>query len=88
MSNRCRRCNRKLSNAEALYGWRCAEILGIAETASKLPYKDFRFCALRLLREARHRLLLRRLCERILHKAPYSSLQKAPCELFCEWQGR
>ncbi len=41
MSNRCRRCNRKLSNAEALYGWRCAEILGIAETASKLPYKDF-----------------------------------------------
>ena len=41
MSNRCRRCNRKLLNAEALYGWRCAEILGIAETATKLPYKDF-----------------------------------------------
>ena len=41
MSNRCRRCNRKLSNADALYGWRCAEILGIAETAPKLPYKDF-----------------------------------------------
>ncbi len=41
MSNRCRRCNRKLSNAEALYGWRCAEILGIAETATNLSYDNF-----------------------------------------------
>ena len=30
--NRCRRCNRKLSNPYAVYGWRCARKLGVAET--------------------------------------------------------
>ena len=26
--NRCRRCDRPLSDPNALYGWRCAQILG------------------------------------------------------------
>ena len=29
--NRCARCNRKLKDPNALYGWRCAEILGVSE---------------------------------------------------------
>ncbi len=29
--NRCERCNRKLKDPNAQYGWRCAEILGISE---------------------------------------------------------
>ena len=29
MENRCQRCNRELSDPNANYGWRCAEILGI-----------------------------------------------------------
>ncbi len=27
--NRCRRCNRPLSNPNAIYGWRCAQIVGL-----------------------------------------------------------
>ena len=27
--NRCLRCNRKLKDVNALYGWRCAQILGV-----------------------------------------------------------
>lgn len=27
--NRCKRCNRPLSNSNDLYGWRCAQIIGI-----------------------------------------------------------
>ncbi len=34
--NRCRRCNRELSDPNAMYGWRCAEILGVSETLSKM----------------------------------------------------
>jgi hypothetical protein len=30
--NRCRRCHRELTDQNALYGWRCAEILGVSET--------------------------------------------------------
>lgn len=29
--NRCERCNRKLKDPNAQYGWRCAEILGVSE---------------------------------------------------------
>ena len=42
MSNRCRRCNRELSNADALYGWRCAEILGVSGELSKMGAEIFR----------------------------------------------
>lgn len=30
--NRCRRCNRKLKDPSAKYGWRCAEILGVVQS--------------------------------------------------------
>lgn len=30
--NRCRRCNRQLKDPSAQYGWRCAEILGVAQS--------------------------------------------------------
>ena len=36
MENRCQRCNRKLSDPNAQYGWRCAEILGIDNLNSNL----------------------------------------------------
>jgi len=41
MSNRCRRCNRKLKDQDALFGWRCAEILGISEAMSMVNYETF-----------------------------------------------
>ncbi len=41
MENRCRRCNRILTNPEAVYGWRCAEKLGIAEQVASLDYDFF-----------------------------------------------
>ncbi len=41
MSNRCRRCNRKLKDQDALFGWRCAEILGISEAMSMVDYETF-----------------------------------------------
>ena len=28
--NRCRRCNRKLIDPDAVYGWRCAKKLGVS----------------------------------------------------------
>ena len=37
--NRCRRCNRPLSNPDDIYGWRCAQIVGLnkySEIAGKL----------------------------------------------------
>ena len=34
--NRCRRCNREISDPNAIYGWRCAEILGVSETLSEM----------------------------------------------------
>ena len=36
MENRCQRCNRELSDPNANYGWRCAEILGIDNLNSNL----------------------------------------------------
>lgn len=30
--NRCERCNRKLKDPNAQYGWKCAEILGVSES--------------------------------------------------------
>ena len=36
MENRCQRCNRELSDPNASYGWRCAEILGIDNFESSL----------------------------------------------------
>ena len=36
MENRCQRCNRELSDPNANYGWRCAEILGIDNSNSNL----------------------------------------------------
>ncbi len=43
-ANRCKRCNRKLKDPFAQYGWRCAEILGIDEQLDKpdgLPYAAY-----------------------------------------------
>ena len=34
--NRCRRCNREISDPNAIYGCRCAEILGVSETLSEM----------------------------------------------------
>ena len=36
MENRCKRCNRELSDPNANYGWRCAELLGIDKLNSNL----------------------------------------------------
>ncbi len=41
MENRCKRCNRKLSNPNDDYGWRCAEILGIDSAADNFS-EDYR----------------------------------------------
>jgi hypothetical protein len=40
--NRCQRCNRKLTDPNAVFGWRCAEILGVSETLSKMGAEIFR----------------------------------------------
>ena len=40
--NRCRRCNRKLSNPYSVYGWRCARKLGVAETLNYSGDKAYR----------------------------------------------
>lgn len=36
LENRCQRCNRELSDPNARYGWRCAELLGIDNLNSNL----------------------------------------------------
>ncbi|MBQ4145538.1 MAG: hypothetical protein IJD36_02810 [Clostridia bacterium] len=36
--NRCRRCNRPLSDPNDLYGWRCAQIIGLSN------YKNVSVC--------------------------------------------
>ncbi|MBQ7820702.1 MAG: hypothetical protein IJ391_00265 [Clostridia bacterium] len=41
MQNRCRRCNKPLKNEDAIYGWRCAEILGVSEFLSMADYDTF-----------------------------------------------
>lgn len=40
--NRCQRCNRVLTDPNAVFGWRCAEILGVSETLSKMGAEIFR----------------------------------------------
>ena len=42
MENRCQRCNRKLSDPNAQYGWRCAEILGISSELSNIDAVTFK----------------------------------------------
>jgi len=42
MENRCQRCNRKLSDPNAQYGWRCAEILGISSEFSNIDAVTFK----------------------------------------------
>lgn len=42
MENRCQRCNRKLSDPNAQYGWRCAEILGISDELLNMDADTFR----------------------------------------------
>ncbi len=39
MENRCKRCNRELSDPNADYGWRCEEILGIDQSKYGLSYE-------------------------------------------------
>ena len=39
--NRCRRCNREISDPNAVFGWRCAEILGVTETLSGMGQDTF-----------------------------------------------
>lgn len=39
--NRCRRCNREISDPNAMYGWRCAEILGVSEKLSEMGDEVF-----------------------------------------------
>ena len=36
MENRCQRCDRVLSDPNAVFGWRCAEILGVSGQLSKM----------------------------------------------------
>ncbi len=38
--NRCRRCNRPLSDPTDTYGWRCAEILGLANYSKEKDELD------------------------------------------------
>lgn len=40
--NRCRRCNRELSDPNANYGWRCAAILGVSEALSQMSEDVFK----------------------------------------------
>ena len=42
MENRCQRCNRELSDPNAVFGWRCAEILGVSGQLSKMGADIFR----------------------------------------------
>ena len=42
MENRCHRCDRVLSDPNAVFGWRCAEILGVSGELSKLGADIFR----------------------------------------------
>lgn len=42
MENRCKRCNRVLSDPDAVYGWKCAEILGVANQLSRMDPDIFR----------------------------------------------
>ena len=42
MENRCQRCNRVLSDPNAVSGWRCAEILGVSGELSKMGADIFR----------------------------------------------
>ena len=36
--NRCRRCNRKLIDPDAVYGWRCAKKLGVSTHMPSLDW--------------------------------------------------
>ena len=48
--NRCRRCNRKLIDPDAVYGWRCARILGVStHMPSILWLKDHAYCDANLI---------------------------------------
>ncbi|MEA4968934.1 MAG: hypothetical protein VB051_00225 [Candidatus Pelethousia sp.] len=40
--NRCERCNRKLSDPAARYGWRCAEILGVTKSLNYAGDETYR----------------------------------------------
>ena len=42
MENRCQRCDRVLSDPDAVFGWRCAEILGVSGELSKMGADIFR----------------------------------------------
>lgn len=42
MENRCQRCNRELSDPNAVFGWRCAEILGVSGELSRMGADVFR----------------------------------------------
>ena len=42
MENRCQRCNRELSDPNAVFGWRCAEILGVSGELSRMGADIFR----------------------------------------------
>ncbi len=42
MENRCQRCDRVLSDPNAVFGWRCAEILGVSGELSKMSADIFR----------------------------------------------
>ena len=42
MENRCQRCDRVLSDPNAVFGWRCAEILGVSGQLSKMGVNIFR----------------------------------------------
>ena len=42
MENRCQRCDRVLSDPDAVFGWRCAEILGVSGELSVMGAETFR----------------------------------------------
>ena len=42
MESRCQRCDRVLSDPNAVFGWRCAEILGVSGELSKMGADIFR----------------------------------------------
>ncbi len=42
MENRCQRCNREISDPNAVFGWRCAEILGVSGQLSEMGADVFR----------------------------------------------
>lgn len=44
-TNRCERCNRKLKDSSAKFGWRCAEILGTTQSLNRAgdgAFNDYR----------------------------------------------